>query len=73
MKSFIKLFGRAIPFVGGIICTLTALSFLITFGESASLSNLYEIENFFVFVILSLIGLPLIVFGINRLSNEASP
>lgn len=70
MKSFVQLFFRACPFVAGVICTLTALTFLISFAESVSLSRLFDGEEFAVFVALSVIGLPLTLFGIDRLSND---
>jgi hypothetical protein len=59
-----------LPFIAGMICTLTALTFLISFAESASLSRLLDGEPFVVFAVLSVIGLPLTIFGIDRLSSD---
>lgn len=70
MKNFAQLFVRALPFVAGVICTLTALTFLISFAESASLSHLFDGGPFVVFAALSVIGLPLTIFGIDRLSSD---
>jgi hypothetical protein len=70
MKKFAQLFFRALPFIAGMICTLTALTFLISFAESASLSRLFDGEPFVVFAVLSVIGLPLTIFGIDRLSSD---
>jgi hypothetical protein len=70
MKNFAQLFVRGLPFIAGMICTLTALTFLISFAESASLSRLLDGEPFVVFAVLSVIGLPLTIFGIDRLSSD---
>lgn len=64
MISFIRLFFRALPFVAGIICTLMALSFLIEFTSGAS-----NRRDFMAFVIFAGIGLPLTLYGIDRLSR----
>jgi hypothetical protein len=70
MKNFAQLFVRALPFVAGMICTLTALTFLISFAEAPSLSRLFDEDPFLIFVVLSVIGLPLTIFGIDRLSSD---
>ncbi len=69
MKDFFSLFLRSLPFVMGIILTLTAVSFLIEFASQASVSNLDEVE-YWAFVIFAVIGIPLTLFGINRLSRN---
>lgn len=73
MKDFIRLFLRALPFVIGLIFTLTALSFLISFSESPSIGRIFDDGEFFVFVTLAVIGLPLTLFGINRLAIAGTP
>lgn len=73
MKDFIRLFLRALPFVLGLISTLTALSFLISFSESPSISRIFDEGEFFLFVAFAMIGLPLTLFGINRLAIVGTP
>lgn len=70
MKDFFSIFLKSIPFVAGIILTLTAVSFLVEFASQASVSNLDE-ADYWAFVIFAVIGIPLTLFGINRLSQNA--
>lgn len=76
MKNFIRFFIRSLPFVVGIICTLTAFSFLVSLLVKLASHPIYystsilDQEKFWAFVIFSVIGLPLILFGINHLSNN---
>lgn len=70
MKEFIGFFVRALPFVIGLISTLTSLSFLINFADGASISRIFEDSEFSLFVTFAVVGFPLTLFGINRLSIE---
>jgi hypothetical protein len=72
MKSFAQFFVRSLPLVAGIILTLIALAFLVEFTDSASFDRL-EDEEFWGFVLFSIGGLPLTLFGISLLSNEKTP
>ena len=72
MKNFMRFAIHSLPMVLGIICSLTALAFLVEFASRASFGNL-EDEEYWGFVLFSLVGLPLTLFGINRLSNDAAP
>ena len=70
MKNLLRFFICSLSMVLGIICSLTALAFLVEFASEASFDNL-ENEVFWGFVLFSLVGLPLTLFGINRLSSHA--
>lgn len=76
MKNFVRFFARSLPFVAGIICTLTAFSFLVSLLVELSnhpkyfSNSILDKEKFWAFVIFAVIGLPLILFGINRLSSD---
>ena len=66
MKEFFRFFVKAFPFVAGLICTLAALAFLVNFTSYESFSD----DSFWLFVVFALIGFPLLLFGINRLSDD---
>lgn len=76
MKNFARFFAKSLPFVAGIICTLTALAFLVSLLVELSSHPKYfsksilDQEKFWAFVTFAVIGLPLILFGINRLSSD---
>jgi hypothetical protein len=72
VKSAVNFFLRSIPLVTGIILTLTAMAFLVEFANIASFDSLAE-EEFRGFVLFALGGLPLMLFGINLLSNDKGP
>ena len=72
MKAFLRFVLRSLPMVVGLICTLTALAFLVEFTDRASFDNL-EDEEFLGFVLFALVGLPLTLFGINRLGTDEAP
>ena len=71
MKELVHFFLKALPFTAGLILSLTALSFLINFTDSARLSNMEE-EDFITFVLLCILGIPMLLFGIKKLSNECT-
>ena len=68
MVKSLKFFVRTIPFVSGLILTLTSLAFLVEFAGSPSLESLSE-EDFVSFAILALLGVPLLLLGIRRLAE----
>ena len=68
-KEILRFWLRSLPLVLGIISILTAFAFLIEFTDRASFDNL-EDEEFLGFVLFALVGLPLTLFGINRLANK---
>lgn len=68
MKIFLRFFLRSLPLVVGVIFSLTALVFLVEFAAKK-----LEVENFWSFVIFAVVGLPLMLFGINRLSSDGTP
>ena len=68
MKSFFRYFLRSLPFVFGIILTLTALAFLVDFAGYVSIDALAD-EEFFAFLVFALSGLPLTLYGIALLSR----
>lgn len=69
--GFMRFFFLALPMVLGIICTLTALAFLVDFASLASLS-LLEDDEYVGFIVFALIGIPLTLFGVDRLSEHAA-
>lgn len=68
MKEFLQFMVRAIPFTVGLILCLTALTYLIQFTDHDYNSG----ESFLIFVGLAAAGIPVILYGIQRLSNEAA-
>jgi hypothetical protein len=71
MKDLLKYFVKAIPLSLGLILSLTALSFLVAFTDGAELSELGE-SNFLSFLVLALLGIPTLLFGIERLSRNGA-
>lgn len=69
MKELMSFILKSLLFSVGLILCLTALSFLVNFTDSARLSNMEE-EDFITFVFLFLVGIPTLLFGIKKLSNE---
>lgn len=65
MKSFISLFIKALPFTAGIILILTSLAFLTEVTE-------LDDEEYLMFIFFSVIGIPLLLFGIKALQMETS-
>ena len=63
MKEFFSLFIKTLPFTIGIILTLISLTFLIEFSD-------FEDEEFWSFVFFAAIGIPTLLYGINKASNE---
>ena len=64
MKSFIRLFLKTLPFTIGVILILTSLAFL------TDQYRYFEDERFWAFVFFAVIGIPTLLFGINKASNE---
>lgn len=71
MKNFMSFFLRALPLSLGLILCLTALSFLVSFTGAEQLTDIAE-EGFLTFVVLSIAGIPTLLFGIIKLSNESA-
>lgn len=71
MKNSLGFFIRALPLTLGLILSLTALSFLVSFTDTAELSEIAE-EDFLSFVVLAFIGIPTLLFGIDKLSTDGS-
>ena len=71
MKHFFKFVLRSLPLVIGLILTLTALAFLVGFANSPSLEN-FEESEFTMFVVFSILGIPTLLFGIDRLALSAA-
>lgn len=69
MKELLSFFVRAIPLSIGLIISLVALSFLVSFTDNAGLSDIGE-ENFVTFLILAFVGIPTLLFGIKKLSSD---
>lgn len=71
MKELFRFIVKAFPLTFGLIISLTGLSFLVSFTDSASLSSISD-EDFIAFVLLSTVGIPTLLFGINKLSNASN-
>jgi len=70
MKSFLSFFIKVLPFTFGVILILTSLAFLVDFtGQSLDFGDL-EDEEFWSFVFFAIIGIPILLFGINKASKE---
>ncbi len=70
MKSFINLFLKTLPFTVGVILVLTSLAFLATFTDQHLDFGDLEDEEFWAFVVFAVIGIPILLFGINKGSND---
>ncbi len=71
MKELISFVIKALPFTVGLILSLTALSFLVGFTDSARLSKMGD-DDFIAFVVLSIVGFPTLLFGMKQLSKESA-
>lgn len=70
MKKILGFIFRSAPLSVGIIICLTALSFLINFTEYASLEEINS-SDFLTFFFLSIIGIPTLLFGINKITEDS--
>jgi hypothetical protein len=59
MKSLFFFFIKTLPFALGVVLVLTSLAFLVDF----------ENEDFWAFVFFAIIGIPTLLYGINKASN----
>ena len=67
MKPYFNFFVKVLPFTAGIIFTLISLSFLVEFiGRGLD----FDDEAFFVFIVFAVIGIPTLLFGLNKASSE---
>lgn len=71
MKELLSFFLKALPLSLGLILSLTALSFLVGFTDSARLANIGE-EDFVTFLVLAIVGIPMLLFGIKKLSSDGT-
>lgn len=69
MKSDLRFLGTAMVFALGLVCCLASLAFLVSFADAASLEYIGE-ADFITFVVLALIGIPLALLGMRKLSKE---
>lgn len=69
MRELLRFSVRALPLTLGLVLVLTALSFLVGFADGAHPSKFAE-EDFVTFVLLSIVGIPMLLFGIKKLSND---
>jgi ABC-type phosphate transport system permease subunit len=72
MKIFFTLVFKALPFSIGMILILTALCFLVEFADQLPYPEDEGVRAFWSFVALTLVGIPTIVCGMNKLSKEKS-
>lgn len=68
MKDSFRFLLRSLLLAIGLVLCLTALSFLVSFTDSARLSNMDE-EDFVTFVVLLLVGIPVLLLSIRKLSS----
>ena len=59
MKSLFFFFIKTLPFTIGVVLVLTALAFLIDI----------ESEDFWLFVFFTIIGIPTLLYGIEKMSE----
>ena len=69
MKEYINFFIRALPLTIGVFLSLTGLCFLTGFYDSGLD---FSQGDFWLFSIFFIIGFPLLIFGVDRLSNYSS-
>lgn len=72
MKNFLTFALRSFPLVIGLILTLVGLSFLIGFATDISVQK-FEENDFTLFVVFMIIGIPTVLFGIERLASDTAP
>lgn len=66
MKPLYELFIKVFPFTIGVILILTSLAFLADFTDHLDFGD----EAFWGFVFFAVIGIPILLFGIDRASND---
>lgn len=72
MSSFINTILRSFPFAIGVVLVLTSLAYLAEFsGQIYGLNN-FDDEEFLAFLVFALIGIPVLIYGIDVLSSEKS-
>lgn len=65
MKALFFFFIKTLPFTLGVVLILTSLAFLVQVLDYVDFD-----ENFFAFVFFAIIGIPTLLYGINKASNE---
>jgi len=63
MKSLFFFFIKTLPFAIGVVLVLTSLAFLVEFLDDVDFA-------FRAFVFFAIIGIPTLLYGINKASNE---
>ena len=66
MKLLLQYWLRCLPFTIGIVLVLLALCFLVEFYEH----GLDDYEEFWAFAIFIFSGMPLLLFGIEKLGKQ---
>jgi len=70
VKSFLTFFIKVLPFTVGVVLILTSLAFLVDFtDQNLDFGDLGD-EEFWAFVFFAVFGVPMLLFGINKASNE---
>lgn len=72
MKPELRFLGAALVFAAGLVCCLASLAFLVSFADAASLEDMGE-ADFVTFAALALVGIPLALLGMKRLSQSPAP
>jgi hypothetical protein len=72
MRSFFGFFFGALPFTIGIILTLTSLTLLADFADQSIGFHDFLDKQFFGFVFFAFLGIPWLLFGVERLSVWSS-
>jgi hypothetical protein len=65
MKSIYSFFIKTLPFALGVVLVLTSLAFLVQVLDYVDFN-----EDFLAFVFFAIIGIPTLLYGINKASNE---
>lgn len=69
MKAELRFLGAALVFTAGLVCCLASLAFLVGFADAATLEDMSG-TDFITFAVLALIGIPLSLLGMRKLSHE---
>ena len=65
--TFIKFFVRSVPLLVGMILTLISLTYLVSF---VNYGQEYDEPYFWIFVILFVLGFPLLLWGTNKFNAD---
>ena len=68
MNDYWRFIVKALPFTAGVILLLVGMAYLLEFVNDLRIGE----EDFWSFVFFFAIGLPTVLYGINKLSAEST-